>query len=105
MVASYLIMKTHSDLYDDMVGYLRRLPLVDWSSRALVAHLCRTIYPHGWSGSFVRQGALFLTAILYRYRGWPFEHKFFFSCYSHGLGSAWPWLTRLLCYVVDSLNN
>ena len=54
MVASYLITKTHSDLYDDMVGYLRRLPLVDWPSRALVVHLRRTIYPHGWSGSFVR---------------------------------------------------
>jgi len=50
MVASYLIMKTHSDLYDDMVGYLRHLPLVDWPSRALVVHLRRTIYPYGWSG-------------------------------------------------------
>jgi len=45
MVASYIIMKTHTDLYDDMVGYLGRLPLVDWLSRVLVVHLRRTIYP------------------------------------------------------------
>jgi len=98
MVASYLIMKTHSDLYDDM----RRLPLVDWPSRALVVHLRRTIYPHGWSGSFVRQGALLLTAIFIAIGDWPFEHMFLFLSYSD-LGSAWPWLTRLLCYVVESL--
>jgi len=102
MVASYLIMKTHSDLYNDMVGYLRRLPLVNWPSRALMVHLRRIIYTHGWSGSFARQGVL-LTAI-FTVIGVGHSNMCFYSYVIPILGSAWPWLTRLPCYVVDSSN-